>query len=302
MNLHNTSWDDDDIQFAYDATSLNVADQCLRKYQLEVREGWQPKEINPHLFFGKLYATAEEHFHKHRADSMSHNDALREVVREALIESWIDGAPWISTHNAKTRENLIRTIIWYADHFEDDPTEVVKLSNGKPAVELSFSFEIDYGLILCGHLDRLCTYAGRIHIMDQKTTGHTITPRYFEQFQNDMQMGLYAFAGKAVYNLPIAGVIIDAAQIAVGFTRFERGFIFKSDQVLDEWYTDALLLIEQIREATRENYFPMRRASCQNYGGCPFLPVCSRPPEVRAQFLKADFKQREKLWDPLERR
>lgn len=311
------------LQFAWDATSLKLAEECPRKYYYQMIEGWQSaSRSNVHLRFGSLYATALEHYYKHRALGLSSQEALEEVVLEALLNTWdrvekVDeiqggpgievekalngGGPWISAHAAKTRENLIRTIIWYVDQFENEATEVVMLADGKPAVELSFSLEVDDGIVFCGHLDRLVTYAHDKYVMDQKTTGSTISNNYFDGYNPDIQFSMYTFAGQSVFHIPLRGVIIDAAQIAVGFSRFERGFTFRSASQLSEWYDEMLTLIETTQGYARENHFPMNRSSCGNYGGCPFRKVCSRDPAVRPNFLAADFVKGPS-WDPLDRR
>jgi hypothetical protein len=241
---------------------------------------------------------------------MDSNDALCEVVWDTLKATWkhqleVDGPwifgagpsggrPWLSDHNTKTRETLIRSIVWYVDQFENEYIETVKFSDGKPAVEISFSLDLGNGLLLRGKLDRLVDYGGDIYVMDQKTTGATITARYFDGWSPDTQMSTYTFAGQALYKLPVKGVILDAAQIAVGFTRFERGFIFRSKAQLEEWYESALYHIKAAHQATASSFFPMNHASCGNYGGCEFRQICSRSPEVRTQFLKADFVQGER--------
>ena len=211
------------------------------------------------------------------------------------------GAAWVSDHNAKTRENLIRTIVWYLDQFQEDVTTTLILADGTPAVEYSFALPVDNGIIFSGHIDRVVEYADAPYVQDQKTTGTTITPRYFEGYSPDTQMSMYTFAGKIIYNAPIKGVMIDAAQIAVGFTRFERGFAFRTDDQLNEWYDNAMYHIESARIATRENHFPMNTSSCGNYGGCEFRDICARSPSVRPQFLKGKFVQG-KRWDPLDPR
>lgn len=325
------AFDSDGIQFAWDSTSIKIAEECLYKYKLKMLDGWTPHRRSVHLDFGGWYASALEHFHKYRTEGMSHDDALAQVVLEALEASWVypdckrcdgtglvlkqdeppecddcggsgktyeGGEPWVSDHSAKTRANLIRTIIWYSEQFADDPCVTVILSNGKPAVEYSFRLEADNGIMLSGHMDRLVDYGGAVYVQDQKTTGSTITPRYFEQWSPDTQMSLYTFAGKAIFGIPVKGVIIDAAQIAVGFSRFERGFTFRDDPQLNEWYDSAMAHIERARKATREQHFPMTTTSCNNYGGCQFRHVCSKSPEVRDRFLEADFVRGER-WDPL---
>lgn len=330
-------FDSTGAQFAWDSTSLGWAETCLRKYQYYMIEGWRPIGGSIHLEFGGAYATALEHFHKHLALGMDRDEALCEVVHEALCATWryetieaeyIDGVAQVPEdvlfaditqtldgktfcikslgpveweHSTKTRANLLRTIVWYIDHFEDDACKTVILSDGRPAVEYSFSFELGDGLVYCGHIDRLVEYAGEVYVQDQKTTGHTITPRYFESFSPSTQMSGYALAGKIIYNAKVKGVMIDAAQIAVGFSRFERGFTFRTDGQLEEWRKDSLLHIANARRATQDEYFPQNRTSCDKFGGCEFRDVCSRAPEVRPNFLRASFKQ-DKVWNPLERR
>jgi hypothetical protein len=185
------------------------------------------------------------------------------VVKAALSWTWADGLPWDSGHPSKTRETLIRSIIWYLDQFRDDPAKTVVLANGKPAVELSFRMELEWGpraaqvpdpldgnedghlgthteqpYILCGHLDRVVEFNSQTFGMDRKTTGSALTPYYFDNFSPDNQMSIYTIVTKVQFGVPISGMIIDAAQIAVGFTRFQRGFTYRTDAILEEWLQD----------------------------------------------------------------
>lgn len=301
-------------QFAWDSTSIKLAETCLRKYEYKMLQGWQSQRKSVHLLFGGWYASALENYYKAVAEGVEPEQALLDIVHETLIATWEyekddegndiedTGQPWVSDHNTKTRENLIRTIVWYLDCFgEDDSCQTIILSTGAPAVEHSFKLPVDNGIILSGHLDRLVEYSGKPYVQDQKTTGSTITPRFFDQFSPDTQMSLYTFAGKAIFNVPVKGVMIDGAQIAVGFTRFERGFTFRDDSQLDEWYDGAMRLIESTRKATQEAVLPMNPSACNNFGGCEFRNICSRAPAFREQFLRADFVKG-KIWNPLEAR
>ena len=292
------------VQFAWDATSITLARTCMRKYKYKMLDGWQPRRTSVHLIFGALYATALEHYHLHIATGDSHDDAQIKVVHEALINTWnIEGQTggWVSDHNAKTRSTLIRTIVWYLEEFIDDPAKTVILSNGKPAVELSFTLPVNDDIVFCGHLDKVVDLNDSNFVMDQKTTGSTVSTKFFDQFSPHDQFSMYSYAGQIILSAPIAGVIIDAAQIAVGFSRFERGFTFRNPGLLDEWMDDTLHLIDYARQLTSDEYFPLNPAACGNYGGCEFRGVCSRAPSVREQFLKADFTQGPS-WDPIDRR
>ena len=296
--------------FAWDSTMLKAVEKCHRYAKYKLLDGWQSPMKSVHLRFGGHYATALEHFYKKLVSGLSREEALEEVIHETLINTWDIvgsrdgepiGAPWNSYDTNKTRETLIRTIIWYLDFFEEDTMETVILPSGAPAVEYSFSLEVDDGVSFCGHLDRLVTQGDNYYITDQKTTGTSLSPYYFRGFKPDTQMSLYTFAGKALFNLPVSGIVIDAAQIAVGFSRFERGFSFRSDEELDEWYEGAMHTIMQFNSSILTDKFPMNPSACGNYGGCEFREICSLTPRVREGFLESNFS-RGKIWNPLERR
>lgn len=298
------SFTEDGLQFAWDATSLTMASECPRKYQLSILEGWKPLSTSHHLLFGGWYATALEHFYKHVALGKPIEDALEEVVHEALVSTWINGEAWNSNDSAKSRYTLIRSIIAYIDEFGDESEAGIKtmiLENGQPACELSFSFELADGILYCGHIDRVVEMHGVPYVMDQKTTGTTITQHFFSKFTPDIQMTGYTLAGKIVLKIPVRGVIIDGAQIAVNFTKFLRGFTYRTQEEIAEWIDDALSVIRRTQGYLKDGYYPKNTTACGNFGACQFRSVCGSDPRMRQNELESNFFKAE-LWDPLERR
>lgn len=311
------SFTPDGFQHAWDATSLSSFAKCPRYYQLKHIEGWAGNFTSVHLVFGGIYAASLERYFKLVAEGATPSEALRQIIRLALIETWTHerdeageriletGSPWDSEHNLKTRDTLIRSIVWYFDHFASDTMDTVHLADNRPAVELSFSIPFgeldDIELTYCGHIDRLVEYSGGKYVMDQKTSGSTISSKFFRDFTPDMQMSGYTWAGKQLFDIPISGVVIDAAQIAVGFTRFERGFVHRSEAMLAEWYDTAHSIIEEAYHAFETSNYRMNPTACGNYGGCEFRNICSRHPDHRPALLSQDFHRKER-WDPLRRR
>ena len=304
---------DTEIQFAMDSTSMGVLKECPRKYKLSIIDGWQPRGRSLHLRFGILFHSGLERYDHHKFSGSDHEESVDMVVDYLLQSTWDGrdendegGAPWDTGDTKKTRETLLRTVIWYLEEYKDDPAKTVILENGKPAVELSFKFDLpfiapnDEPYIYCGHMDRLVTYADDIMVMDRKTSGSTIGAYYFNQYSPDNQMSGYTLAGKVVYDMPVSGVIIDAAQIAVGFSAFARGFTMRSDGQLDEWLLNTGEWLRLARGFAERGNWPMNEKSCGNYGGCSFRGVCSKDPAVRQLFLESDFEKR--LWNPLEER
>jgi hypothetical protein len=102
--------------------------------------------------------------------------------------------------------------------------------------------------------------------------------------------------------------MLDVAQIAVGFSRFMRGFTYRTEEFLSEWYFTTLQHVSAIRGVTQRfrdtgnaAHFPPNFTACGNYGGCEFREVCSKSPQYREQFLKSNFEKR-RPWNPLESR
>jgi hypothetical protein len=59
---------------------------------------------------------------------------------------------------------------------------------------------------------------------------------------------------------------------------------FRTEDQIEEWLKDAQYHIE-LTWAAAEHGWPMNDSSCQKYGGCPFLDVCSKSPSVRQDYL-----------------
>ena len=308
------------IQFAWDSTSLGYLKTCPYLYYLTMIEGWDSKEESIHLRFGIEYHFGIERYHVLKADGLSHKDALRDTIHELLfrIEDW---EPDLDTKAGqyKNKDTLIRSVIWYLEYYREDAAKTYILSDGTPAVEQSFKFELDYGpeaysvsggngneqpYILCGHLDRVVTFNDELFVEDHKTTTTTPSDYYFKQFEPNNQMSLYTLASKVVLDAPIKGVIIDAAQVAKDFTRFVRNLTYRSTDQLEEWLADLRAWLRAAERYAIEDHWPQNDMSCDKYGGCRFRDICSKSPNVRKQFLKANFTQlkRDDRWNPLKPR
>lgn len=323
MQIDYAGWpspfDDDGIQYAWDSTSLGLLKTCPRKYQLSMVLNWQPKERSYHLTFGIIYHSAIEHWLKRKVEmrlageaeiDLIHETATREAIHLALKQSYgyKPGLKKGVEDTAKTRENLIRTLVWYFEHYRDDKCRTHVFEGGRPAVELSFRFPIGNDLLLAGHLDHIVQFGedpDQLYGQDHKTTASTITgasARYFFQgFNPDNQMTLYTTAAMVAFNTPIKGMIVDAAQIAVGFSAFARDFTHRSEAQVQEFLAGVQTYRRQAELYHRQGFYPMNESSCGNYGGCAFRDICAKSPQVRERFLRTEFTQ-DKPWNPLESR
>lgn len=297
---------------AFDSTMLGLAKTCLRKFKYIIIDGWRPRGFAAHLAFGTAVHKVKEVYDKDKAFGLSHDDALLNAVQFCMGYGYRDSNgvfyPYDAAYTAeptKTRDTLLRSMIWFLDQFKNDHAQTVILSNGKPAVEHSFKINLpDFPtpdgdpFILCGHLDRLVTIDGDYYFMDTKTTKSALTPYYFASFNPNNQMSLYFAAAQLALREPAKGGIIDAMQIGVGFTRFARHPINRTRNQQREWLQDTYFWINTVAQAAAEDNWPMNDTSCSDFGGCPFRSICALDPSVREQFLKHEGFVKEP-WNPL---
>jgi len=319
------------IQFAWDSTCLGLIKTCPRLYQYTMIDGYVGKGESIHLRFGQEYHQALQDYDIARAEGIDHEDAIHSSISELVrrTHDWsVDET--VKPGKYKNRQTLVSLVVDYLDHYVDDPAETYIKSDGKPAVELSFRFELDWGpkaglgqrcifgedlkegevlvtnneqpYLLCGHMDRVVSFNDQLFVMDHKTTITTPSQYYFDQYEPHNQMTLYTIAGQVVLNAPVKGVIVRAAQILLDKEhRFVSGFTLRTPDQLEEWMNDLRLHLERAEEYATRGYWPMNDTACDKFGGCKFRGVCSKSPSVREIYLKSDFEQLplEKRWNPL---
>lgn len=278
--------------------------ECPRKYQLQIIEGWVGKRKRIELEFGILFHAVLEKFHKLQAEGTEENAAILQSVR------------WLLQHGRSMPEDdtgyrtlftLLRAFVWYTDRFRNDHNATIILPDGKPAAELSFRIALPLvspdgePYLYCGHIDRATTFAGETFIDDYKTTKSSLSSYYFKQFDTSWQITGYIFAGQTLLPDAPFKAIIDGVQLAIGFSRFDRKITERTTEQLNEWLTDFMLWIMLAERYANADYWPMNRASCTHYGGCPFIGVCSKSgKENRELVLKTDFEKQP--WNPLRNR
>lgn len=298
------------LQLAWDSTSLGNLKACPRKYYYSMILARAPRGTSAHLDFGSYYHTALEVYDHAKALGADHDQAHLVALKCAMVLTWDRdmNRPWLSSIPEKTRFTLVRTVSWYLEQFKDDPLQTIILANGKPAVELSFRFQLDYGpasasaerFMLSGHLDRLVQYNGGIYVVDRKTTKSALGESFFQQFSPHNQFTLYTIGASVVYEAESSGVIVDAAQIGAGFSRFQRRFAPRNQDQLEEYLDDLKQWLQMAEQFAVAKKWPMNETACSNYGGCPFRELCSKPPSVREKFEQSVLVP--KVWNPLQSR
>ena len=278
-------------QIVWDVSSLEKFMTCQRLYQYGYLENWRYRYPVPALAWGTGMHAGLEVFDQLTALGVPNMEATVGAMKAAAADAKEGLAS--SDDNKRTLATLMRAIARYTEHYAHDPVRTALLPDtGKPAVEVRFEVPLPglEGHRLSGRIDRLGIFEDQIVIVEHKTTDASLTDWYWRRFNPSTQNSGYMWALREALELDVSGVMIDAIQTGVGFTRFERRMFHLTQDQTDEWIREAVTYIKQAEEAYRTQNYPRNFASCGNYGGCKFRGVCSRPAgELRTQWLEEDF-------------
>jgi hypothetical protein len=319
------------LQLAWDATSLQSFMSCAARYDMEIRRGYRLKGNTVHIDWGHFLHGSLEAFDHALLAGMDKEDAMYEALDWALKatgqELWkhktkgtlrneLDKShdpeewerlwvPWGSEDEKKTRQTLIRAIVWFADE-QAGNVQPYAFPDGTPAIELSFRIPLPTRsakgepFLLCGHLDGMALLGDELFIRERKTTKTTIGAYYWERYSPNVQVDTYDLAGWLLFpDLKISGVMMEAIQTAVEFTRVARQPLYHTKARREEWLKRVLEIIAEAEKCAENSYWPMNTAACNLNGGCPYQRVCRADPSQRERILIQTGEYEVRKWDPL---
>lgn len=313
------------VQFAWDSVSITNLLACPRRYQYSIILGLHSKSPSYAiaLVFGILFHKGLEFYHKEKAAGKSHDEATLSAVRQLLLEPATATLPiddqidemaadhdpdeddGITLRNSKirTRYYLFRALVWYLEHYAEDPLQTIILPSGKPAVELSFRVPLEgitvagTPLLLCGHIDRGVDFQDALWSADYKTT-KSLTQQFFGMFDLSHQMTGYTVAGTAIFQDVCKGAIIDGVALQVGQVKLHRGFTRRTRGQFREYFDTLGYVVEQAQRHADTGDYPMNTSACYF---CEYKEICKQAPEFRENYIKQYFFSKPG-WNPLENR
>jgi len=294
-----------------DSTMLAAWKACEQKFFREYLEHWKSKEPSVHLHAGAAYAAGLE-----AARRAYYEQGLGTTESEAtglrvLIEHYGDFP--CPSDSAKSLERMCGALEFYFSHYplDSDAAQPLSLGSGKRAVEFSFAIPLSFRhpvtgnpLIYAGRCDMIVDFAGGIYTLDDKTTS-SLGASWSSQWSMRGQFLGYTWAAQHA-GIPVVGTLVrgvsilktkyDTAQALVNFSplmieRWERELYRFLTTLYHRW--DQLRLGNPADETFGFNL----SESCNAYGGCPFVRVCSSPEPD--SWLPMSFERR--VWSPLTR-
>lgn len=305
-----------ELRRVWDATTLADFLKDPASYYLSRVKGWRPRYPAPPLVYGATLQSALERYDKLRVNGGDTKKALEAAMDFAVEEAKnpLDFGYTLdeisaefgkaNQKNHRTLKTLLRTLVWYeAEYGKDDPAQIHTI-NGEPAVEVPFRIPLPiqtpYGenYILAGHMDAAVDMLGNKFVMERKHTLTTLSRYYFNSWKANTQFSTYAMVGSSVLGEQVDGVLLDAVQVGVNFSRFHRREILRTKGQQDEFLNNLLLWIKQAEYMAENHHWPINEGGLSMYGGSAFRDILTKDPAHREQYLHENFIQ-EEPWNPM---
>lgn len=291
-----------DFPTTIDNTMRSAFVSCPQLYYRTYFQHWKPIQESVDLVAGKAYAagieaTRREFWERKNPDT----DECLAVGVQALITSYGDFEPPIG--HVKTLDRMIGALDAYFLNY-GFATDNIKplMQNDIPAVEFSFALPIPgtahpttgEPLIYTGRYDMLGTFNNALFVVDEKTTKQ-LGNSWINSWAMASQFTGYCWAAKE-YGYPVAGAIIRGISILKTKYGHAESLQYRPQWVIDRWLVQLRKDVERMIRAWDANDWEYDlNTSCNNYGGCKLVDVCSSQNPVRT--LENNFVQR--VWDPL---
>ena len=293
----------------FDNTALNAFQTCQKKYQYFIEDGVVPETTSEPLAFGISLHAGREHYQRLRMSGVPHLDANDEAVKkfESIWDKEIPDSlkTPLKSGDRRGKTNGGRLLRGYLAKYGEF---------GKPLhIEVPFACFLGKSadgepVLVSGILDEICEYQGQTYVLDLKTTTYEPDARFFESFRTSSAMMGYIFAVEETLGIQVAGVMIHAIWVRnIHYNKprkvplqdhFRANIITYTPEQLDEWKTNVLYTVEDIKTAKSRGYYRFNWGdACKNYGGCEYKSICGATPANRKTLIANNFRQ--SRWDPL---
>lgn len=284
-----------------DSTIIASFKRCERLCELEFFHDWKSKEPSVHLHAGAAFAkgveVGREEFY---VKGKSAEEAVALAVG-ALLHSYGDFQ--CPEDSAKSATRMAGALEYYFNQYPlgEDNCIPIELPGGKRGIEFSFAHplpinhpETGQPLLYCGRMDALCSYAGGIFIVDEKTST-ALGSSWSRQWDLRSQFTGYAWGCKQ------AGIRVDGALIrgvSILKTKYETQQVisYRPEWQIERWFSELQITIQRMINAWSTGHFQHDLDhACAEFGGCRFRQVCMSQDEQ--PWLEQYFERRH--WDPI---
>jgi hypothetical protein len=274
----------------FDASMLNIIQNCARKTELTFINNLQPHEREESLEKGDLMHKMLEVYYSMKCDAPPKRDVgtWKELIEEAQIyplgepaSRGVDAGLFYASKMqipSSVSQEVIDQFEAYCKYYEHDEWHPLKVEQvGRQVIyeDEEVCMVYDY------KVDLVAERGSIIAPFDHKTSSMRKEPSSLSN----------QFIGYC-YALETDRIIVNK----IGFQkslppkdRFQR-YILNIDKArIAEWRENTLYWIQQYLSWRDDDYWPMNLTSCDKYSGCIFKRICETDPESRDWKIQKDF-------------
>jgi hypothetical protein len=303
------------------SSSLGVIQECMRKAQLNLNEGWRSAVESPATMFGRAVHKALEVFYcgepeerilpkyenlemmayGHKPPQTNNDLIYRSVAAFLEVAQPLAALP---ESDKRSNQNGVWILSEYFKAFADDPYVAYKDENG-PFIERTFTYRFyeDDSLIIdiFGTVDFVFRHlvTGALIGGDHKTASFLNFggSSYFDREKPNHQYTMYCMGLNRVFGLAVEDFMINVVEVkAKPKTKAAKGVSFPR-QITKRTEEDFTELNEVIMDsvlrylhALKTSTYPMGGVdACNKYGGCSYKEICASPHSLRETILKNKF-------------
>lgn len=296
-------------------SSLSLINDCLRKAQLNLIEGYRSNVEAEATLFGKGIHKALEHWYclptNLRQLTDVESDLANTLIGQPLsqksepYETALDSInefvktcqplKWLGDTDKRSLNNGIKILKAYFKHYAEDGLEVLRDESGQPYLERECEAVIhedsEKVIVLFGTIDVIFRNLISGHILpgDHKTTA-TLGDQFYKRVKPNHQYTAYVFLCQETLGIDANEFLVNGIQVAKTKCEFARQITDRNEDDIAELKMAIVEAVERILKAKETGNYPMSAPNnCSSYGSCPYLEVCSAPIKLRNTILKSNY-------------
>jgi hypothetical protein len=258
-------------------------------YRHPARERTMPNDFEKHaLLMAQGYAAPEKHF-------------LYDAV-----QAFIDKAKPLETLPNEDKRSIVNGVWVLRHYFEtylNDQYEIHVDEHG-PVVEREFSLpffeDARLRIELFGQIDLVLknTITNEVLPGDHKTTGQ-MSSDFLNRVKPNHQYTGYLYAAHKLLGITSENFLVNGVEVKArpktargSPPKFIRQITRRSGEDFAEFHWAVRDAVDAYLRWKERDRWPIGNVdSCANWGGCPYLEVCSAPNELRQNILEAKFSK-----------
>lgn len=302
------------------SSSLDVIQNCMRKAQLLLHEGWKPEVEGPALTFGSAIHAALEVYYQGKIEErtvpsledlerMTYGHGVPDSLCTRAFAAFMKKAEPLSALPEGDKRHPLNGawILWnYFKAYKDDPY-VCYVDEEGPFVERGFSFVLhsdsEKVIELFGTIDIVFWHidTGRRLPGDHKTTSSFGfgDSNYFDREKPNHQYTGYLMGAREVFGVESSEFCVNVVEVkakpktARGTPpSFPRQITSRSKEDFAEFTEVVVDSVSRYLRAMDTGIWPLGPVgACNSYGSCQYRQVCSAPPSLRNNILTSKFKK-----------